>query len=437
MRLSPSPAFGSLMPTLPPTRQFWQPLATPGQEAHIDFILGDIAAELWNHREELDPTMFSGLAGAALFLGYLSRRPGWEAQAPRAEQLMELAIARVEEASTPCLYQGFPGLGWCIEHLRNLQVIAGDEDPNTDVDDLLHEALSEDGWKNSYDLFGGLTGLGIYALERLPGLQARRILSRVVDHLEALAVPRGAGLVWPTPVEALPEWEREICPHGYLNFGVAHGIPGVLGLLASIRAQGIESDRCARLIDQGLNGLHDFLQQPEDGAMLPAWCRWESNRAEPTFSRLAWCNGEFGASWLLWQAANSVDRQDWREIALSIARTAAQRPLERSGVKDVGLCHGSAGNLHLFNRWYQATGEQVFRDAALVYLDTTLGFHDPSKGFAGFWSCALVNEDHALDYDPAPGLLEGAAGAGLALLSCTEGAQPSWDRFLLLSGGAD
>jgi lantibiotic modifying enzyme len=425
------------MPLLPPTRQSWQPLASLGQEAHIDFILEDIAAELWNRRDELDPTMFSGLAGAALFLGHLSRRPGWEAQAARAEQLMELAISRLEEAPGLHLYQGFPGLSWCVEHLRHLHVIAGEVDPNAEVDEWIGDVLATEEWQGSYDLFGGLVGLGLYALERQPNPTSRALLVRVVDHIEALAVSRGSGIVWPTRVESLPEWERERCPHGYLNFGVAHGIPGVLGLLASIRSQGIEPDRCARLIHQGLNGLQDFLQSPEDGAALPAWCPWEKDRPEPTFSRLAWCNGEFGASWLLWQAANSVDREDWQEIALSIARAAAMRPRDTSGVKDVGLCHGSAGNLHLFNRWYQATGEVVFREAALAYLDMTLDFHDPSRGFAGFWSCALVNEDHALDYDPAPGLLEGAAGAGLALLSCSEDSNPSWDRFLLLSGGAD
>ena len=116
-----------------------------------------------------------------------------------------------------------------------------------------------------------------------------------------------------------------------------------------------------------------------------------------------------------------------------MAHLSAARPLTESGVKDAGLCHGSAGNLHLFNRWFQATGEPAFRTAALGYLDRTLAFRDPSRGFTGFWSSALANEEHPLDYDPAPGLVEGAAGVGLAMLSCMDTTDPSWDRFLLLS----
>src|SRR5258707_545491 len=43
----------------------------------------------------------------------------------------------------------------------------------------------------------------------------------------------------------------------------------------------------------------------------------------------------------------------WEVDAVRIALRAADRPGEKSGVVDSGLCHGAAGLGHLFNRTYQ------------------------------------------------------------------------------------
>ena len=45
--------------------------------------------------------------------------------------------------------------------------------------------------------------------------------------------------------------------------------------------------------------------------------------------------------------------------AVQSARAAARRTLETAGVQDHGLCHGSAGLGHLFNRIYQASGDDA------------------------------------------------------------------------------
>lgn len=41
-----------------------------------------------------------------------------------------------------------------------------------------------------------------------------------------------------------------------------------------------------------------------------------------------------------------------------------------------GVCHGSTGNAHIFNRFYQATGEQVFGDAAHYWMTRTFDYFD-------------------------------------------------------------
>ncbi|SRR6266536_3468501 len=78
--------------------------------------------------------------------------------------------------------------------------------------------------------------------------------------------------------------------------------------------------------------------------------------------------------------------------ALAIARRADAREPEIAGVKDAGLCHGAAGLGHIFNRLFQATGEEVFREAARYWFERTLEMKRTGQGIAGF-SVFMRDED--------------------------------------------
>jgi lantibiotic modifying enzyme len=106
---------------------------------------------------------------------------------------------------------------------------------------------------------------------------------------------------------------------------------------------------------------------------------------------------------------------------------AAARPPDQTGVVDAGLCHGSAGLAHLFNRMYQMTAEPILADAARFWVERTLE------------SCSAALSQDATGTDAArgawkgPGLLEGAAGVALALEAACTTAEPIWDQMLLVS----
>ena len=97
-----------------------------------------------------------------------------------------------------------------------------------------------------------------------------------------------------------------------------------------------------------------------------------------------------------------------------------------SGVEDHPICHGAAGLTHIFNRFYQATGEEGFRRAAEDWLDRLFAYRQPGQGLCGF---PAPTTEGWLD---EPGLLIGAAGIGLVLLGLVGEAEPAWDRVLTL-----
>jgi hypothetical protein len=105
--------------------------------------------------------------------------------------------------------------------------------------------------------------------------------------------------------------------------------------------------------------------------------------------------------------------------------------VDTAGVADAGLCHGSAGNAHLFNRLWQATGDPVFQAAARRWMDVTLDFALAQGGVMGFRAHYPAPEGAGSAWKEEPGVLEGYAGVGLALTAALYPVVPDWDRFLM------
>jgi hypothetical protein len=96
--------------------------------------------------------------------------------------------------------------------------------------------LVADPWRDDYDLIGGLVGYGVYALEQLPGKLAIECLAQVVNRFDEMAERTAQGTTWFTAPELLSDWQREICPKGHYNLGLAHGVPGVIAFLGRVYA---------------------------------------------------------------------------------------------------------------------------------------------------------------------------------------------------------
>lgn len=427
----------------------WPLLANEAQRSKIFAILEELEEKLGPVFSKDGPSLAEGAAGRALFLGYLSRLSGKASAAKASMAVMGHAVEHLGEAEGAGFFDGYAGIAWAMEHLQaQVYVPAGldteEEDGNQEVDEVLLDLLSRSEWKSDLHLTGGLVGYGVYALERLEKPEAKRILGRILDHLESTAIVFGKGLSWWTSPDRLAEWQQENSPDGYYNLGLAHGVPGVLLLLAAMKARGVESERSGALLEKGMAWMWDQVQPLPlsrcggdcvDGC-VGAWVNAGDDVADLTASRIAWCYGDLGVSLALWQVGRLSGCLDWENKALEVARTAAARPFESSGVMDAGLCHGSAGNVLLFLRHFQNTGEECFRDAALRYLDKAIACHRPGRPFAGFAAFRPDSERHAPRnlYQPTGGLMEGASGVGLALLAAV-GVEPVWDRMMLLSLG--
>ncbi|MBV9445653.1 MAG: lanthionine synthetase C family protein [Streptosporangiaceae bacterium] len=371
-----------------------------------------------------DASLAGGLAGLAVCRGQFARTRCDQQAADAALTNLEQAIdVLATEPLTSSLYGGFIGIAWAAEVVDRL-LGAGGEDRNGDVDDALTKLLARYPEHAPYDLIHGLTGLGVYALARWPRPGATQCLLGVVEQLARRARQDHDGVYWWTPASWRgPQWARY--QRDGVDLGVAHGIGGVIPLLARVHKLGLAQQTVRPLLDGAVGWL---LAHMVDGASGPTVPASVADGIEPSPARTAWCYGDPGVAAALLLAARDVGEPAWEAAATGLAVRAAARPPDQTGVVDAGLCHGSAGLAHLFNRMYQMTAEPALADAARFWVERTLDL----------CSAAVRGRDAALTdaSEPpwkGPGLLEGASGVALALEAASTAVEPVWDQMLLVS----
>jgi len=340
-----------------------------------------------------------------------------------AGQALAAAITGLGDRHGPGLYGGAARVAFAVGHLS-----AG-EDADTAcemIERSLLRFLSQP--TESYDLISGLVGIAVPVLQRIadgnPSPSSEPLAMAILDHLERMARPVPGGFLWHTPPSQLPAWQRELAPEGYTNLGLAHGIPGIVAILARYVTAGVATVRARSLLDGGVGYLRS-VAGPKFGSRYPAWL--PNARPEST-TRVAWCYGDLGVSVAMMAAATATGRADLRAHALDLAHGMAARAVESSDVIDVGLCHGAAGVAHLFNRLSQATGDAELTRAADAWFARTMELRRPEP--VGGWPRG-VPSDGALRWEPAVDLLTGATGVALALHAAISPIEPGWDQLLL------
>jgi len=377
-----------------------------------------------------DASLAGGTAGLAVFYAYLSRaNSNGRHDSIASRFLAEAGDAVATVTMPPSLYGGFSGVAWATAHLQKGFLGRNGASSTSQVDRILKGYLNRPGWVGEYDLVSGLVGLGVYALERLPAPAAVGCLEGIVDRLAETATRRAGGVAWFTPPGLLPDWQRKQSPRGYYNLGLAHGVPGVIAVLGAACASGIRPRKARKLLDDAVAWLLRQERAEETGSRFPSWSEFRSKRES---CRSAWCYGDPGVAAALFVASRCVGEPEWEREALRIARGVAARPTDEAGVVDAGLCHGAAGLGHVFNRMYQATGDEEFGRAARFWFERTLEMRQPRRGIGGFRALA-AREDGTSYWEDDEGILTGASGIALALQAATTSIEPDWDRMMLLS----
>lgn len=411
---------------LPRTR--WSPILEGELRERALAAVARTVAQVRGQRDG-DPSVALGLSGFALLLAEASRvRP--RIASPRdVERMVARLVPRVAAVPLrPGLHEGYTGVGLTLELVRRAGLA------RVDGADALDRALLAsierfDGAAPPHaylDLISGPAGQAVYACARLPRVRARRALEAIVGWLDRRALAAAGGVTWLSPPR--PDARADQIPGAVFDLGIAHGVPGILAVLARILEAGISVRTTRRLLAAGTRWLvqqvHDR-DGPAFDTYVPRDLDADRGAAFPPMpSRLGWCYGDPGVAAALLRIAHALGDDELRARAMAIVRRIAAIRRDPS-VEDASLCHGSAGLLHIFHRIYRATGDPAARDAAIHWAERTLVVRAGPHAVAG---------DPPPDGPPLSPLrfLVGAAGSALALLAAASATVPVWDTVLLL-----
>lgn len=378
-------------------------------------------AEAW--REVRGASLWRGSTGLALMFSTLG-------ECGFGEEYDRLAIGFLERARevasrrvmNPSLYRGFVGIGWTTTYLAPRLL----EDPpariNQEIDAALLDLLGRTTWSDHYELWNGLVGIGMYGLSRAPLAVGREIAARVIGHLDRLAVRDKLGTTWttsPAVLKSKPGKSPDQC-----NLGLAHGLPCFISFLARALEEDVASETVEPLLESSVRWL---LSQRESGPRkFSSWVRTGSGEryAGPN----GWCYGDLGVAMSLLRAGRARGERSWEEEAVSLALPMAER--SPFPVRDAGFCHGASGFAHMFRRLHQATGCDAFEQAADSWIEKVLELRRTDVGVGGYAAWNRTDEDE-FDWLDDPGIVQGAAGVVLTLLSAACASTPKWDSFLL------
>jgi hypothetical protein len=388
-------------------------------------IYNDIVHFLEEDNQNNDPlSLFKGKWGALLYLFYYEQFCD-QSQDNATKYLQELYGSIDNDFDQNYNYcSGLAGPFWLLHHLNKHGFLELDIEHISS--DFILGAIAQSNYfitDSNFDFLHGSAGICNLLVEFANRDDVRKHLSFFVQRLFKSNVQTGKGF-------SLPFFYYHTEPAskpGVDAFSLAHGTCALQLILMKIHRAGIEQDKCEKMIFESMAFMLHHENAGGGGSLFPAYLDGKS-----AHSRVSWCYGDLNVAISLWQCGKYFNNESWKGKAIEILKYNTNRvSKELSGVLDVCLCHGAAGNAVMYMRMWDETKEPSFLKCAGEWYKMA----EEMLEFSGDKNIHGVNvwqgKDEAWQY--RWDLLDGSAGVGLAFMNLTQKKPLPWDEFMLLS----
>jgi lantibiotic modifying enzyme len=354
--------------------------------------------------------LYNGMAGVVLF--YLELH-----DATRDEQALKMARGGADylvaslpdepEKAQMGLYTGVAGTAIVLSYVHRL---TGDDRYQKGVEralTLLSNGARNSGqgvdWNDSTDIISGSSGIGLtlLALSNQKTIDAQRLASLAGDRLIEQSQGAGDGRTWLISPQM---------PRNYPNF--SHGTAGVSSFLALLsETSGKRSHLDAALA--GERWLRSIATDvPNGGRMI-----YHSAPGNEHLFYLSWCHGPAGTARLYRTLAAVTKDAAWErridQLALGIQHMKV--PERSPGFwNNISQCCGNCGVSEFFIAMHRRTGDSRH----LAYAEA-IGHDTLARATAEGDGLKWIQAEHRVRPEllvAQTGLMQGAAGVGLAML---------------------
>lgn len=259
-------------------------------------------------------------------------------------------------------------------------------------------------WSESNDIISGSAGIGLtllWAATKLGMPELVTTASKAGHRLLETSIRANGGRTWPISPSV---------PRRYPNF--SHGAGGVSYFLTRLH----ESTRDRIFLDGALEGAA-YLQSVATATASGGRMVFHSEPGNEQLFYLSWCHGPSGTARLFHALARATGNREHAAWAdkLNMATRDMKVPERSPGFwNNVSQCCGNCGVVEHFVAMYDRTGNTRALDFARQVGDDVLARATP-EGEGAKW----VQAEHRVRPDllvAQTGLMQGAAGIGLALL---------------------
>jgi hypothetical protein len=366
-----------------------------------------------------DLSLYSGMAGKCLFaLLYCQYFKEGKIDDNLKSSIQEI-IDGYLDVRPYSLASGKAGINWLYLQMYNWELIETNDLEEICVEDInLFKtsifALSS----GNYDFLHGSLGIAYYLLARKADT---KLMTEYFKELELLFTKRKDGMI------SSYDLSNNIIEQDKVNLSLSHGIVSILKFCLQCYKEKICVNQAQSLGERIISYLINMQNLNKDKCYFPNFVL--DHRQDNQQSRLAWCYGDLTTAFVLFQSALTFDDKDLEKFALEVFNHTMSRTKEdQTFVKDAGICHGSSGIAHIYNKMWHSTGEVIFREACDYWMDRTLKYSINNDTVSGF----KMYDAQSRQYQTCQGLLEGTSGIGLVLLSYLTG-DFSWDYCIMLN----
>ena len=416
---------------------------------HIDQITEKITAQLKDPTiHQNNPTLATGTAGVLLLFATLQKK-GWA-----VEHLVHGFVCKIKEQiekngiDNLSLYGGVSGICFALElashngtryqpMLQTLQNFLLERIQTYYLDpfkDCMKGSLPVP--TGLYDVIQGLAGIGRYMLQYLHTPRfyetVEEIIKILVHFSESKQVNGYLVPGWHLSATDTLNIRHQIDARGNFNLGLAHGITGVLSILASGAIRNILVPGQKEAIKRISTWIQNNSVASSKTIRWPYTVSWdeEIDKTRPKkHCRDAWCYGAPGIARALFLAAKALADDQLQQYACRAFNDIFTRSRIEWHLPGPMLCHGIAGLMMITSAMSQeqeCTGLQTQVDLLKKML---LESHRPDAPY-GFRDVEYTPAGELIEVDKA-GFLEGTAGALLCLITVSD-PQPEWLLPLLI-----
>lgn len=370
-------------------------------------------------------SLVGGQAGIILFYFYYGKYKNNDYYYQKGFDLLyDLFNSIKSTKSTNYFASGYSGILWAVNHLeRNGFIKLDDHEFIEEFEKHFIDSLNYSLKQGHYDYFYGALGILFYFLSSPNVHKLLDLLEQSVRKLEEFAI---------IEVEGTLKWESVISiskRQTGISLGLSHGLASIISVLKKYYLLNPTDSKVEQIIDHTIKYLMDQKLSDSENSIFPSYILNDGTNSGS--SRLAWCNGDLGIGYAIFQASKTFNRDDWESLSMNILKhSAKRRGLNKNKVFDASFCHGTSGIAHIFNRLYHEKKMEVFKNAADYWFNQTIitsKFHNNKRGYQYY----LGQED--VNWRIEHGILEGIAGIGLTLISKVSDIEPAWDELFLLS----